>query len=587
MWSVLRVNIQNDATNLGENILHYILDQNNIDKFLKDNPRIYGEGFKKICYKYGFPDKSMTVVVQNYYIDAAYRDIYYNYWAKFHFNWPRHCKRISLFRNEHICEEFWDDREESNIELQKDYLGTIIIRPSYVHNETEHTFGRTLLNPYKMIEKDPETGQEICPFPYVITTTYKMHLLGKEFTTPAFPFSSQDGIAMKCAETAIYCLCDFESTSSSLYARILPSDIQNTLNHRTSERILPSHGMYCNDIAYLLKEFGYSPMIYAGSEEYQKTQNNLEENIEKTEQQVDEEQRIFWDNEHETDFKNWFHYYIEGGLPVLTITAVRADEKKHAVLVIGHGRKQKEIKKCKMFKLGNYPCIDSSQLYDSYIINDDNQIPYVEEEMDHFTICKNYKLEAFIVPLEKHVFLEAAAAVTICDAFIENQKERLEKAIDILIKKCYSMIGVVSEGMNEELQELIKSLKVSVENPLVVRYYLANSADYKQFRIKHGVHIEEKSFYADVLMPKAVWCAEISTYECYKKGYSIGEVVLDATASSRSKVDSVILLRISGNGVYRLPSETYMDLENKLKEENDNIMLSGLFEQYSNFNYCK
>lgn len=578
------MNIQNCDVNMGKNILHYILDQNNIDNFLRKNPGIHGEGFKNICRKYGFPSKKMTVVVQNYYIDAAYRDIYYNYWAKFHFNWPRHCKRISLFRNAHECDEFWNDKEEGDIELQKDYLGTIIVRPSYVHNETEHTFGRTLLNPYKMVEEDSETGEAVCPFPYVVTATYKMHLLGKEFVASAFPFSSQDGIAMKCAETAIYCLCDFESTSSSLYARILPSDIQNTLNHRTSERILPSHGMYCNDISYLLKEFGYSPMIYAGSEDYQKTQDALENKKE----QVNKGQDIYWDNIHKTDFKNWFHYYVESGIPILTITSFRADEKKHAVLAIGHARKQKTIKECKPFKLGDYPCIDSSQLYDSYIINDDNQIPYVEERMDHFTLCKNYKLEAFIVPLEKHVFLEAAAAVSICDAFIENQKERLKKAIDVLIETCYSMLDNAKEiETKKQLQKLIEKLSVSIENPLVIRYYLANSADYKKFRIKCGADIVEKKFYADILMPKAVWCAEISTYQCYKMGYSIGEVVLDATASSRSKVDSVILLRISGNGVYRSPDETYKDLENKLQKKGDNIMLPGFFERYSNFEHCK
>ena len=51
-----------------------------------------------------------------------------------------------------------------------------------------------------------------------------------------------------------------------MYARVLPSDIQEKLSHRISERILPSHGLYCNDISYILKEFGYSPMIYAGAE---------------------------------------------------------------------------------------------------------------------------------------------------------------------------------------------------------------------------------------------------------------------------------------------------------------------------------
>lgn len=154
---------------------------------------------------------------------------------------------------------------------KKDFLGTVVIRPSYTHNETGHTYGRTLLNPYKMVTKEPNTNEKIHPFRYMITAQYRMHLLGKTFTTHAFVFCSQDGVAMKCAETAIYCLGDFESASSPLYARVLPSDIQEKLSHRISERILPSHGLYCNDISYILKEFGYSPMIYAGAEDYQRT----------------------------------------------------------------------------------------------------------------------------------------------------------------------------------------------------------------------------------------------------------------------------------------------------------------------------
>lgn len=85
------------------------------------------------------------------------------------------------------------------------------------------------------------------------------------YVTKAFAFSSQDGVAMKCAETAIYELCDFASASSVLFAKVLPSDIQNKLRERLPERILPSHGLYCNDISYLLREFGFSPMIYAGT----------------------------------------------------------------------------------------------------------------------------------------------------------------------------------------------------------------------------------------------------------------------------------------------------------------------------------
>ena len=127
------------------------------------------------------------------------------------------------------------------VELNRDFLGTIVVRPAY-SSETDHTFGRTLLNPYKMIIR--EEGREIHPFLYLETTEYTFHLLGNTYKTQAFPFSSQDGVAMKCAETSIYELCDFASASSALFAKVLPSDIHDKLKARLPERILPSHGLY-------------------------------------------------------------------------------------------------------------------------------------------------------------------------------------------------------------------------------------------------------------------------------------------------------------------------------------------------------
>ena len=131
--------------------------------------------------------------------------------------------------------------------------------------------------------------------------------------------------------------------------------------------------------------------------------------------------------------------------------------------------------------------------------------------------------------------------------------------------------------------QLIENLQVSLKNPLTIRYYLANSVEFKQYRIKNASNIEEKRFYAGILMPKLVWIAEISTLRCYEMGFSFGEIVLDATASSRSKVDSIILIRMISNGVYRLPEESYSDFEGKFGGECENCNLSGLFEMYSNF----
>lgn len=574
---------------LCDNLRLYILTPKRIDEFFEQDNWLDQKHLKKIFELYDYSNNSLTAILEDYYVDAAYRDVYYNYWARLHYDWPRYCKRLFLFMNAHEADEFFNYGKAEN--LGEDFLGTIVIRQAY-SKEKDHTLGRTLLDPYRMSIVDSE-GNKIKPFVYLETTEYKAHLLGRTYCVKAFPFSSQDGAAMRCAETAIYVLCDFASTKSCMYARVLPSDIQNSLKQRLAERILPSQGLYCNDISYLLREFKFSPMIYAASDNTDSVGNgNPSDGIltsriglvceETADHEGQKDNPKAWDDAHKTDFKDWFHYYVESAIPVLAITAPNQEVNKHATLVIGHGRNRKALDDCKTFKLGGLPCVDTAEFYDQYILQDDNQIPYVEEKIDEFTQKHNYKLEAFIVPLERHVFLEAASAVSICDTFIDSQKERIKEAIAVIAELLKTDLG--KKDKNKEVYfELIDAVNVSEDNPITVRYYLANSADYKQKRISNSENIAEKKFYASVLMPKSVWVAEISTYKMYKTRYAFGEVVLDATASSKSKVNSIILLRTAHMGVYRLLSESYSDFEQKIAKDKDNADLSVAFAMYSNF----
>lgn len=568
-----------------------ILNAGNYDKFFKDNPWLDKHNFENICIRYGFPNQCLTLLIEYHYIDAAYRDVYYHYWSRTHFSWPRYSKRLFLFRNCHMKESFYDEKYKE--ELENDFLGTIIVRSAY-SDSTDHTFGKTLLTPYKMVLKD-EDGVNYS-LKYLETTEHKIHLLGNTYKVNAFPFSSQDGVAMKCAETAIYVLCEYASALSPWHARILPSDIQNKLKDRLPERILPSRGLYCNDISYLLREFGFSPMIYAGTESkdnvsseqkgrgVQDLRIGLICDEQMNELQPNSGIEELWDSKHVTDFKKWFHYYVESGIPVLTITSPNQEVNKHAALVIGHGIKRKSLDECRIYKLGKLPCMDTSELYENYIVQDDNQIPYVEEKMDKFTRSKNYKLDAFIVPLERHVFLEASSAVSICDTFITEENDMVIEAIDYMVAECKNQIALAKDDeTKDQYLSLIDALTVSEDNPITIRYYLAKSAEYKQYRITNGVTQSDKTFYADVPMPKSVWIAEISTYQCYEMGFGFGEVVLDATASNQSRVNSILLIRMAHLGVYRLPDETYDDFNNKIKNQAHYMDLSSMLVLFSNF----
>ena len=568
-----------------ENIICENLNSDNWNRFCDENKWIDKGNLERVCRRYGFPDKNeLTVVIENYYIDVAFRDVYYHYWSKAHFDWPRHCKRLFLFKNRHLEEEFYYSQKHKD--LKEDFLGTIVVRPAY-SSETDHTFGRTLLTPYKM---SGDTGKEK-PFLYLETSTYTFHLLGDTYSIDAFPFCSQDGVVMKCAETAIYEMCEFAAARDVMHSRILPSDIQRKLEARSPERILPSHGLYCNDISYLLMEFGFSPMIYAESINGDKVTDVFPYrkarigSVSGSASEVGRESYgSKWDSEHITDLKKWFHYYVESGIPLLTITAPNQETIKHAALVIGHGKKRKSVNDCRIYRLGGLPCMDTAELYEDYIVQDDNQVPYVEEKMDRFTSKNNYKLDAFIVPLERHVFLEAASAVDICDVFIEQENLLIRQALKFIRDAYVQRQKTVSDyQMKADYDEFISGGNVDDDNPVTVRYFLTNSAEYKRYRIYKAETMEDKRFYAEIPMPKSVWIAEISSYKWYEEGYAFSEIVLDATASNRTQADSIILLRAAHFGVYRLPDETYEDFRKKMLENKCCSNLSAVFDIYSNY----
>ncbi len=557
--------------------------------FLCQNAWLDGQNFCKICEKFGFPSCGLTLVIENYHIDVAYRDIYYHYWASFHFDWPRYCQRLFLFQHEHAPEEFYTDKYDLN--LKDDFLGVIVVRPPY-GGETDHTFGRTLLNPYKMryVSGDKKKRAGLLN---VKTAEYKFHLLGNTYTVQAFPFSSQDGVVMKCAETAIYNLCDFAATSSAQYAMVLPSNIQEKLEKRLPERILPSHGLYCNDMSFLLKEFGFSPMIYANEKNYDSAEGlcpNQDSRIgtiapSESFNAGEAENSLESELPHATNYKNWFRYYVESSIPVIAITRPSEDVNKHAALVIGRGMERKSIKSCKLYQLEELWCVDTTELYDDYIVQDDNQIPYCEEKLDHFTQGKNYKLDAFIVPLDRHVFLDAPSAVSIFDAIICQDHHLISRVIGQIKEGYLALLDDKRrdkdyENLKQQIEFMVNAMSLSKDNPVAIRYFLTNSAEYKQFRFINSSLREDKIFYSDILMPKFVWVAEISTYELYKMGYACAEIVLDATASKRSHVNSIILLRMANSGIMRRPDEPYRSMGDQIKEDESNKKLSSVFPIY-------
>lgn len=191
--------------------------------------------------------------------------------------------------------------------------------------------------------------------------------------------------------------------------------------------------------------------------------------------------------------------------------------------------------------------IDSSSLYERYITIDDNQYPYRSQRFDHFSVENNCKVEAFIVPLYRHILLDAETAVNIIEEIFRDYNNLIKATVAQLI------------------EEDADRKENSIDNPIILRYYLTTSRGFVSFRNQDTDYLEEKVFYNTTSFPKFIWIGEYSTLELYREGKILGEVILDATAPKYSSMGAVIAFRFGGRCVSRQIDESIEVLRDKLK----------------------
>lgn len=445
-----------------------LFDENDAVSFCHKVPYINQQLFVNVCNLYDYP---ITIVREMQYTDKMYRDAYYIYLSHLHFDIERHCQRLALFKGKILFADLFDYGLHSY--LQKKFLGTIVIRPSYNYS-TEYTTGRTLLNPYKLKR----------PFHYLRTAQYKANICGQIYTINAFPFSNQHGDVLRCAETSVWALMEYYGTHYENYSTVLPSTILNWASRELPERSMPSDGLTYSQISGLLKTFNFEPRIYervayrneakiskeelAGkslleletekelsvdkNEEFASEKslfvNGVEVEAEQNAEQIDKEIKEDFLREQDDNtlkmrengeirqisLQNLFHYYVESGIPLITAVCNSREDIHHSIIVIGHDERSPHMQsqKCiqsKCFEYGGLKIIDSSSLYDRYITIDDNQYPYRSERFDHFSISQNCIVEAFIVPLYRHILLDAESAVNIIETIYRDSSTLLQASL--------------------------------------------------------------------------------------------------------------------------------------------------------------
>ena len=323
----------------------------------------------------------ITLVLENYYVDKVYRDIYYNYFSGKHFKYDRNCKRLSLFKGKYTLPELYEKYKIGY--LQKKFVGTIVLRPLQ-----NGGIGRTLLNPLQLnLEKA-----------YIRTTEFDVEILGMLLKVNAFPFSEQDSETMTCAETTIWAILEYYGTRYPEYKVVLPNEIIRAVDKISCQRVTPSMGLDYYTVSGVLKEFGFQPRVYA-ADSYSKKEV----------------------------YKKIFHYYVESGIPIGVGTSLPSMQSGHSTVCIGHADSDRKITGAVCEK-GLY-FFDSCNFYDKYVTIDDNQIPYKVESFEDFTLYHPAEVDVFVVPLYKRIVLEADKAATCLEFWLSAMTDVLKQIL--------------------------------------------------------------------------------------------------------------------------------------------------------------
>lgn len=457
-------------------------------------------------------NKSVTIGIEMSYVDRIYRDTYYNFFSNLHEDFSRKCKRLIFFKgngSETTIEKYINSktREKKKYEkiINEKFIGSMVIRPLKTG-----AIGRTLFNPKNFLESDAEY--------YVRTSQWKISFLGLNLSVKAFPFLMQDGITTSCAETVLLALMDYYSQQYNDYKFALPSAINDINMRENGTRAIPTNGLSYATMSKILCEFGFYT--------------------------------TFDCNFNNRELRRYLYYYVESGIPIIINMQREAKVNSadsvtgHAALWIGHGKKEiNDLLSNVEYENGIYYA-NTASAYEKIYVMDDNLRPYScytynDLNSNYFMKRddeKQLNIECYIVPLHKHMYMDAKRAEDIV-------RELLSCEVDDV--KPYNPSTYCPVNCNTPWGE--------TENPIIYRLFLASSRHLKHHRMQNNDNAYLIDLYAETPMPQFVWVCEFYTKDsyCCDQPYAIGEIVIDATRCAKSSLfSSVLMINYSGSVHY-------------------------------------
>jgi len=434
-------------------------------------------------------------LVEYPYVDRIYRDSYYSYFSSKHNEYHRDCIRITLFDKNLKDSDFRSQRMIGR--LQAAFRGYVIIRPTF-----PNIIGRTLIDP-KAFKK---ANFRICQYPVAVSVN------GIKLKVSGFPFSSQDGESISCAETTVWGIMEYFGSKYADYQPVSPSKIIQVLNQHSKKRLIPSAGLTVDQISLALKQFGFGTQIYAAEDAY------------------------------EEELKNIISIYIESGIPI--IAALENDSIGHAVLLIGHendgqdqfaGAPRRQIEYSHLSKTQKY--IDYSDLPKRFIVNDDNLTPYLSislgDPVEHYEPTSEFvgcTIGDIVVPLYKRVYLDVLDARGLILQILADNEFGYELAPDF-----------------------------------VFRFFLASSRTFKyHVACQAGLPTQLKDYIVGSKMPKFIWCGEFSSKSSFLKNKVTALILVDATEANNVSADSLIFAGYPDRCIARLEKD-FITLPSKFR----------------------
>ena len=478
----------------------------------------------------------ITVVREVLHVDSSFRDAFYSYFSHQHFGVKRFSTRLTFFKGK-IDQTAWDNGDKHAI------LASCVIDPL-----RRGAIGKTYIDPKAWIH-DKGT--------FVRTSKFKVNVFGSPFFIRAFPYRTQDGESVRCAEVTILNLLHYYSNEYPDYANLEASAIRSLAARYSYERNIPSRGMSYLTLSRVFSDLGFKPRLYGASSWKAGAGANM-----------DSEQWL----------KRLMHYYVDSGIPVAINPSPGDEMPGHSLVCVGYSAENNEglaevaysrrsvFKHCVSSSAGepsdrievanvSISLMDAADYYDKYVVIDDNQSPYAVRSSKHLSLYSYMHNEFLVAPLHRSMVLDAVDA--------------RERFISILSDPKHGIIN-----MGKEFLEANGGAESNPSDPrrrIVMRMFMASSKSFKRARVsmygelaksKRGAEAR-RALYQTIALPHFVWVCELYFESRFlKRGDSaFAEVLLDATSARPDSTGGIILSNYPNRLAARTPESTTDDYE--------------------------